>query len=284
MRSGTSRLSGATLGTSSVTCPSRIGRAPNRSRSTFFTSSSGSLSGPRSSGAAAAALADAASRRDGEGGGLEECAAGQRIAHETPRGCGTRRNINGSEASVPAEERYTGSSALRCGRCATAAHPDTSGITCSANRSISSSCGLHCSSSRSTPAASNSLHPLGHLLRRADQPGAQPAVRHRVVLERHALLELRVARSSPGSCGSPASRCVTFVMRSSSRFASASRVAHDRVRRHAVLHRRQPELLAPRAHVGDLRRDALRRIAVHHVRVARRARSAFFAASDSPPA
>ena len=65
-------------------------------------------------------------------------------------------------------------------------------ITCRPNRSISSSCGLHCSSSRSTPAASNSRTRSMTCFGRADQSGAQAAVRHRVVLERHALLELRV--------------------------------------------------------------------------------------------
>ena len=79
-------------------------------------------------------------------------------------------------------------------------------ITSSAKRSISSSCGLHCSSSRSTPASANCADALGHLLRRADESGAQPAIRHRVVLQAHLLLELRVARSSPGSSRSPASR------------------------------------------------------------------------------
>ena len=65
-------------------------------------------------------------------------------------------------------------------------------ITCAANRSISSSCGLHCSSSRSTPASSNARTCASTSLGRADQAGSQAAIRDRVVLERHALLELRV--------------------------------------------------------------------------------------------
>ena len=75
-------------------------------------------------------------------------------------------------------------------------------ITCRPNRSISSSCGLHCSSSRSTPAASNSRTRSSTCFGRADQARSQAAVRHRVVLERDALLELRVRRSTAGSCRS----------------------------------------------------------------------------------
>ena len=68
----------------------------------------------------------------------------------------------------------------------------TSGITSSANRSISSYCGLNCSSSRSTPGSLELADAFGDLFRRPDQPGAQPAVGHRVILEADALLELGV--------------------------------------------------------------------------------------------
>ena len=87
MSSGTSRLSGATSGTSSVMCPSRICLAPNFSRSTFFTFVVGLVVGAAERAAKRRGSCPvAASAASGEGRGLEEGAAGTaRIAHGLQR-------------------------------------------------------------------------------------------------------------------------------------------------------------------------------------------------------
>src|SRR6476469_2111730 len=96
MSSGTSRLSGATSGTSSVTCPSRICLTPNFSRSTFFTCSSGSLSGPRTRGDAPTPLPVTASAARARAEDLKK------VRRESGSRTGLRGLPNNRNIAVPA--------------------------------------------------------------------------------------------------------------------------------------------------------------------------------------
>jgi hypothetical protein len=110
----------------------------------------------------------------------------------------------------------------------------------------------------------------------------QTAIGDRVVLERQPLLQLRVG--DPLLIVLVAGRRLLDVGDALQLRSSLSvGVVDDAVARHAEDERRASRAVAPRAHVIDPLRDALRRIAVHHVGVPL-LRDHVFAASDSPPA
>src|SRR5580658_655805 len=111
-------------------------------------------------------------------------------------------------------------------------------------------------------------HPLSHLLRGSHESRPQSAVRHRVILERYLLLQLRprqpllvirIARRGLLHVGNP----LHFLQRFALGFP------HDGIARNAKFHRRQPAMSSPpRPQVVDFLPYPLRRIAVHQIRVA----------------
>src|SRR5262249_38886862 len=111
------------------------------------------------------------------------------------------------------------------------------------------------------------LNALGDLFRRAGQTRAQAAIRHRVVLEADALLELRVA--DPLLIIRVPARALTHIGDARD-FAPRLRLrrSHDDVTGAAERHRRVSERAAPLAHLRDLPSDDLRWISVREPRVA----------------